>query len=223
MEKLFVPAGERFSMNYGVFYPENYKDLPLLIYLHGAGERGLEYDHLYRHGVPRLINEGREIPAVVLCPQCPADRVWDNVVTELKEIIDTVAEQFSIKPDRICLTGSSMGGFGSWMTALTFRNFFSAVAPVAGGGMAWRGEALKTTPVRAYHGDLDEPVPLVYSELMVNSVNEKGGSAELIVLKGFGHNDGIYHAYFETDLLDWLLSKRRTDFTPIPEPYSIYF
>ena len=99
MKKLFVPAGERFSMNYGVFYPENYKDLPLLIYLHGAGERGLEYDHLYRHGVPRLINEGREIPAVVLCPQCPADRVWDNVVTELKEIIDTVAEQFSIKPD----------------------------------------------------------------------------------------------------------------------------
>ena len=223
MKKLLVPAGERFSMNYGVFYPENYENLPLLVYLHGAGERGLNYDHIYRHGVPRLIAEGREIPAVVLCPQCPADRVWDNVVTELKAVIDAVAEEFSILPDRICLTGSSMGGFGTWMTGLTFSNFFSAIAPVAGGGMAWRCEALKTTPVLAYHGDLDEPVPLVYSRLMVDSVNEKGGNAELTVLKGFGHNDGIWHAYSETDLIERLLSFRRADFTPIPEPYSIHF
>lgn len=223
MKRMVVSAGDRASMNYGVFYPEKYEDLPLLVYLHGAGERGTVYDHIYRHGVPELIAGGREIPAVVLCPQCPADRVWDNVVTELKAIIDTVAERFSIKPDRICLTGSSMGGFGTWMTALTYPDFFAGIAPVAGGGMMWRAARLVKMPVRAFHGTEDDVVPIAYSEMMVDGVNKSGGSAELIRLSGLGHNDGIAAAYSESDLIDRLLSCRRTDFTPVPEPYSQCF
>lgn len=219
----FYPKEQNNLMNYGVFFPDDYKDLPLLIYLHGAGERGLKYDHLYRHGVARMISEGKEIPAVVLIPQCPEEFVWDNVVEKVKEIIDQTAKEYAIKPDRICITGSSMGGFGTWMMGLTYKNFFSGIAPIAGGGMAWRTANLKNTPVYAIHGSEDEPVKPIYSQMMCERVNEEGGNAKLLMLEGFGHNDGIYHAYYNTDVIDWLLSCRRTDFKELPEAYSENF
>lgn len=219
----FYPKEQNNLMNYGVFFPDDYKDLPLLIYLHGAGERGLKYDHLYRHGVARMISEGKEIPAVVLIPQCPEEFVWDNVVENVKEIIDRTAKEYAIKPDRICITGSSMGGFGTWMMGLTYKNFFSGIAPIAGGGMAWRTMNLKNTPVYAIHGSDDEPVNCVYSKMMCQWVNNFGGNAKLTILDGFGHNDGIYHAYYNTDVIDWLLSCRRTDFNELPEAYSENF
>ena len=206
-----------FDMNYKVFYPDNYEALPLIVYLHGAGERGKNISHLYRHGIPKLISEGKEIPAVVLCPQCPDWCVWNNVVDRVKKIIDGVAEEFEIKKDRICITGSSMGGFGTWMMGKTYPSFFAAIAPVAGGGMSWRTSKLRTTPVLAVHGREDTVVPPVYSQLMVDGVNSNGGSAELIVLDGYGHNDGIDYAYRHTKIIEWLVNHRRTDFIYVPE------
>lgn len=206
-----------FNMTYDVYFPDEYRGLPLLVYLHGAGERGTEISHVYRHGVPKLIHEGQEIPAVVLCPQCPTWAVWDNVVSTVKAVIDHVAAQFAILPDRICITGSSMGGFGTWMMGKTYPNFFSAIGPVAGGGMSWRCSNLRTTPVYAIHGGADSCVPPIYSELMVNSVNAAGGKGKLLLLEGKEHNDGIDDAYRNTDLIPWLLSMRRTDFSIIPE------
>ncbi len=204
-------------MNYGVAYPDNYKDLPLLVYLHGAGERGTQFDHIYLHAIPKLLREGREFPAVVLYPQCPAPFIWNNMVKELKEIIDIVVKEYDIKPDRILLTGSSMGGYGTWETAMCYPEFFAAIAPVAGGGVAWRTAKLKNMPIKTYHGSIDTVVEPIQSELMVRAVNNEGGNAELIYLDNMGHNDGIDYAYRNTDLIDWLLSHRRTDFTHIPE------
>ena len=209
-----------FSMNYRVYVPKETKELPLLVYLHGAGERGDtpdKIDHILRHGIPKLINEGREFPAVVLCPQCPTNAVWDNIVFEVKALIDTVAREYAILPDRILLTGSSMGGYGTFAMALAFPSFFAAIAPVSGGNMSWRASNLKTTPVIAAHGACDTLVPPVCSELMVDAVNAAGGKAELLLLDGMGHNDAIDYAYRQTDLIDRLLAYRRTDFTPVPE------
>ena len=206
------------TLNYILFLPEKpLADLPLLIYLHGAGERGQNLEHLYRHAIPKFINEGREYEALVLCPQCPANAVWDNVVYKLKELIDSVVQEYGVKKDRICITGSSMGGFGTWMMGLTFRNFFSAIAPVAGGGMSWRCSNLCKTPVFAMHGDKDAVVPIGYSQLMVDSLRKSGGEAEFEILEGYGHNDGIEKAYSDNRLTDWLLSKRRSDFSYVPE------
>ena len=73
-----------FGMNYVVCHPEKYEDLPLIIYLHGAGERGVNVANVYRHGIPELVAEGCEIPAILLFPQCPAWAVWDNVADRLK-------------------------------------------------------------------------------------------------------------------------------------------
>lgn len=89
--------------------------------------------------------------------------------------------------------------------------------------MPWRAGNLRTTPVRTWHGDEDDTVALVNSELMVDAVNRAGGNAALHVLKGFGHNDGIEEAYYRTELLSWLIGQRRTDFTPVPEALSEYF
>ena len=213
----------KIKMNYGVYTPENYNELPLIVYLHGAGERGEEFSHLERHGISRLLSEGKEYPAVILTPQCPAQFVWDNVVTELKEIIDLVVSEYGIKEDRISITGSSMGGFGTWMMGVTYNNFFAGIAPVAGGSMSWRMQNLKTTPVYAFHGDKDTLVPPIYSELCVNAVNANGGNAKLEILENYGHNDGINYAYEHTDLIEWLILQRRTDFSKVPEFCSHLF
>ena len=205
-------SGKRVDLSYRVFCPENYRGLPLLIFLHGAGERGVDtLDVLYRHGIPRLICDGAEIPAVVLCPQCPSDMVWDNVVLEVKDIIDKTAEEYGILSDRIVLTGSSMGGFGTWALGLAYPDFFAAIAPVCGGGMAWRAGliARAKTPVLAYHGTEDVSVVPEYSKIMINRVKSEGGEARLVMLDGMGHNDGANYAYRETELVDWLLSQRR--------------
>ncbi len=96
-----------YKMNYLVYFPDDIKDLPLIVFLHGAGERGDKWDHLFRHGLAKLLNEGRAYPAVVLCPQCPAQFIWNNVVADLKEIIDAVIKEYGIQRDRVLLTGSS--------------------------------------------------------------------------------------------------------------------
>lgn len=207
----------QFNMNYKVFYPDNFEDLPMIVYLHGAGERGTDSSHLFRHGIPKLISEGKEFNAVILCPQCPAFNVWDNVVDRVKGIIDTVAEEFHIKKDRITITGSSMGGFGTWMMGKTYPTFFAAIAPVAGGGMSWRAAKLSKTPIFAVHGNQDDAVPFVYSQLMVDAAKANGASVELLELDGFGHNDGIDYAYRNTKLINWLINQRRTDFEYVPE------
>lgn len=198
-------------------------DLPLLVYLHGAGERGTDLSHLTRHAVPRLVAEGKDFPAVILCPQCPVEYVWDNIVDRVKALIDRIAAQYSIRKDRICLTGSSMGGFGTWMLAMTYPNFFSAIAPVAGGGMSWRCGNLRSTPVYAVHGDCDEAVPYVYTRMLSDALQTAGADVRCRVLTGSGHNDGIEKAYEETDMIEWLLAQRRTDFTAVPETCSEWF
>lgn len=218
MEIKTYPANEKCRMNYVVAHPSEYMDLPLLVYLHGAGERGTNIEHVYRHGIPKLIREGREINAVVLYPQCPGQFIWNNVVESLKELIDSVACEYGISRDRIMLTGSSMGGYGTWETAMCYPETFAAIAPVAGGGVVWRTSKLKNVPVIAYHGKLDSAVPISQSEIMVGFTNKFGGKAELIAIDGCEHNEGIDFAYRNTDLIERLLSYRKTDFSHVPEP-----
>lgn len=207
-------------MNYGIALPNdisNYDALPLLVYLHGAGERGNNFDHVYRHGIPKLLKEGKEYPAVILFPQCPAPYIWNNVVQELKRLIDRIVQEYGIQKDRIVLTGSSMGGYGTWEMAMCYPETFAAIAPVAGGGVVWRAVKLKNVPVLAYHGETDTLVPPSQSEILVERTNENGGAATLHILSGLGHNDGIDYAYRETNLIERLLAYRKSNFDHVPE------
>ena len=134
MKKIINYSEEADSLNNIVYIPNNVNtdicELPLLVYLHGAGERGSNLSHLSRHAIPQIIDNGGEYPAVVLCPQCPADAVWNNIPAKIKNTIDITVGEYGIKPDRIVLTGSSMGGFGSVMMGMTYRNFFAGIAAV---------------------------------------------------------------------------------------------
>lgn len=198
------------GMNYWVFSPTKRKDgLPFIVYLHGAGERGKNIQHLDRHGLAKRLCEGFEIEAVVLCPQCPADCVWDNLPHELKCLIDEIAEKYRVDKDRITITGSSMGGFGTWMLGMTYPNDFAGLAPVAGGGMEWRASNLITTPIRAYHGKRDTSVSYLHTQMMADAVRDRGGRVETVFFEELGHNDAIDHTYFHTDILSWLLSQKR--------------
>ncbi len=211
-KKVILHNTSEFGMNCLVYSPENCENLPMIVYLHGAGERGTVIEHLYRHGLAKMMNSGLDIPAVVVCPQCPAWAVWDNVVDKVKGLIDSVAKEFSVDMSRITVTGSSMGGYGTFMMGLTYPNFFAGIAPVAGGGMSWRAIRLRNTPVLAVHGVKDGVVPFIYSELMVDILKNSGRNVELISLKNFDHNDGIDFAYRCTKLISWLLAQKRKDF-----------
>ncbi len=222
-QDIFIRQGSQ-TLNYVVYAPKDHKDsLPMIVFLHGAGERGTHIEHLSRHGLPKLIAEGREYEAIILCPQCHECFVWNNLVRDLKQVIDHVADKYRVDKARISITGGSMGGFGTWEMGLTYPSFFSAIAPICGGGLSWRASNLINTPVLAYHGALDPVVPLVYSELMVNAVNQSGGHASLCVFENLGHNDAIDMAYRNSDLVEQLLQARRDNFEPVSEALSQWF
>lgn len=219
MNEKLVLRDDTCRMNYFVFTPDDYTDLPLVVYLHGAGERGENTEHVFRHGLPRLIREGREYPAVVLCPQCPRHVIWNNIVEEVKALIDRIAAEYGIGKDRILITGSSMGGYGTWEMAACYPTLFAGAAPVAGGGVGWRAGRMRSLPIKAYHGTADGVVPIIHSQLMVDCLP----NAELVPLEGYNHGDGINYAYEHTDLMEWLLQQRRTDFSYVPEVCEEWF
>ena len=110
-----------------------------------------------------------------------------------------------------------MGGFGSVMMGMTYRNFFAGIAAVSGGGMSWRSENLSSTPMLFYHDDKDDVVPVEYSLMLFHELKRKGFEAEMKILEGFGHNDGIEKAYEDPYLVNWLIDLRRQNFNLIPE------
>lgn len=198
------------SFNYFVNVPEcnEGEKLPLVIFLHGAGERGCDPEKLFVHGPCKYIRAGRKIPAVVVAPQCPDGFVWNQLTVELKELIDFVCCEYSIDMERVSITGISMGGYGTWEMGMSYPGFFSALGPVCGGGISWRVSVIGKTPVWAIHGDADTVVPPVNSIELCQRLKSAGGEVELTLLHGVGHNSWEF-AYERTTLIDWLISKKR--------------
>ena len=204
-KKCFIPNVG--NMRVWIWSPEQIEgELPCILFLHGAGERGRDFEILCRQGLPKYLAAGREIPAVVVCPQCPEGFVWDNLVFQLNEIISSAMLDYPVDRRKVSLTGLSMGGFGAWAYAITVPRLFYRLAPICGGGMSWRAPALLKIPVWAFHGDADTEVPPVYSQLMVERLNRAGGDAVLTMFPGVGHN-AWDPAYLQTDLIRWLLGE----------------
>jgi predicted peptidase len=188
--------------------PDNYDPakecLPLIVFLHGAGERGSDINLVKIHGVPKIFDKANDLRVVTVSPQCELNMVWNSQVYELKAFIDHIVEEYNIDKQRISITGLSMGGFGTWAMGLTFPDYFSALAPVCGGsGMIWLAHLLKDIPIRAFHGTDDTVVLPSGSIEMVNAVNEAGGKAQLTLYDGVGHDSWV-QAYEQTDLIKWL-------------------
>ena len=137
----------RLSFPYVLALPQDYDALPdkrwpLVVMLHGAGERGDDYDVLCRHGFLRRAAAGEEFPFLLAAPQCPADKYWGGYIESLNDFLDGLFDRLRVDADRVYLTGLSMGGTGTWLWAMANPERFAAIAPVCGTGICWYGEAL---------------------------------------------------------------------------------
>ena len=199
------------EMRYLLYLPPDYnedvkKRWPMMLYLHGSGERGDDLEQVKAHGPPKHIAQGQDYPLVVVSPQCPEDSWWD--VDELLALLDEVTESYRIDLDRVYVTGLSMGGFGTWYLAARQPERFAAIAPICGGGKVADAPRLKDLPIWAFHGRKDGTVSPRKSREMVNAVNEAGGSAKLTVYPEADH-DSWTQTYANPELYEWLLSHHR--------------
>ncbi len=189
------------------YTPEHAEEkLPLVIQLHGAGERGAGQEDLKLvdiHGFSALLQK-QDFPCITVMPQCPKDSFWAARVESIIEFVAQLKAYFPVDESRVFLTGLSMGGFGTWFTAMARPDLFAAIAPVCGGGMPWNARVL-TMPVWAFHGAEDLTVTARHSDEMVAALQKADRDVTYTRMDGVGHNVWV-HAYTE-ELMQWLLSK----------------
>lgn len=189
---------------------EKVEKLPLVIQLHGAGERGYGKEDLQKvdiHGFSKYLKEA-EHNCVVIMPQCPINTFWAAKTESVIEFIEDVIKEYNIDEERVYLTGLSMGGYGTWFISMARPDLFAAIAPVCGGGMAWNADVLKM-PIWAFHGTEDSIVSVVQSDEMVNKLREHQADVTYSRIDGVGHN--VWDYTYKKELLEWLLSKKRVN------------
>ncbi len=197
------------QMGYLLYFPNNYdkqESWPLLLFLHGAGERGDDLELVKKHGPPKLIAEGKDFPFIVVSPQCPKNLWWQH--TELTALLDHIVKTHKVDEDRICVTGLSMGGFGIWRLSAFTQHRFAAIAPICGGGETYWAQKFPHLPVWVFHGAKDSAVPLERSQEMVDALKKAGGRPKLTVYPEAGHNSWT-ETYNNPEFYEWLLAQKR--------------
>jgi predicted peptidase len=200
------------NCNYLLFLPESYgeekKSWPLMLFLHGAGERGNDLKLVKKHGPPKIVEKQKDFPFIVVSPQCPKDQWWDEDLDVLINLLDEIITKYDVDEQRVYLTGLSMGGFGTWALGSRYADRFAAIAPICGGGNLSMVLKLTDMPIWAFHGAKDNVVPMEQSEQMVNMINKRGGNAKLTIYPEAGH-DSWTKTYDNPEFYDWLLSHQR--------------
>jgi predicted peptidase len=201
------------SCRYLLFLPDGYnkqkQGWPLILFLHGAGERGSDLKKVKIHGPPKIVEKQKDFPFIVVSPQCPEDDWWTDKIEVLIHLLDDIVARYNVDTERIYLTGLSMGGYGTWALAAKYPERFAAIAPICGGGNRIMAFRLKDVPVWAFHGAKDNVVPLKQSEEMVDTIKAGGGNAKLTVYPDAGH-DSWTETYNNRELYDWFLEHRKT-------------
>lgn len=182
---------------------------PLIVFLHGSGERGDDLALVRKHGPPKLLAAGGTIPAIVASPQCPADEIWNPHAVHA--LTRTLIDSHRIDPDRVYLTGISMGGFGTWETAFEYPDTYAAIAPICGGCGVRRLMAAKLAemPCWIFHGGADEVVPPENSTRIHAALEALGAPVKLTIYEGVGH-DSWTRTYENPEFWTWLLARNRT-------------
>jgi len=203
------------KLDYLLYVPESYdasadKEWPLLVFLHGAGERGDDLELVKKHGPPKKIAAGESMPLIVASPQCPKDDWWEpNTVMIL---IEGLEKKLKIDPDRIYLTGLSMGGFGTWNTATRYPDKFAAIAPICGGGSDFMaGRRLEEMPVWCFHGGKDTSVPIEQSRRIIDTLRAKGNDQVKFTIYPEAGHDSWTASYDNPKLYDWFLRHTLAD------------
>ena len=195
---------------YIAYIPDNISDRPaLIIQLHGAGERGNGGDELEKilvHGYAKIVNDNNLDNCILIMPQCPTNSFWAAKVESIKKFIDQMIETYQANTDKIYLCGLSMGGFGTWYTAMAHPDQFAALLPCCGGGMAWNADTLKM-PIWTFHGLEDDVVSPNQTIEMVEALKKTNPNVKCNLLEGIGHNS--WNQAFTEETLKWLLSQSK--------------
>ncbi len=204
-ENLFERNGE--YLRYYRHDPAGAGKKPLLVYLHGAGSRGDDLSLMSRLCVFKEMDEGREIDAVIVAPQCHKDN-WNDQYETLTAFIRSMIDEPMIDESRVYICGASMGGYGTWAMITSHPDWFAAAVPVCGGGMYWNAGRLKNVPIWAFHGALDTTVLSEESIHMVKAVNNNGGHAKLTIYPDVAH-DAWTPAFADDEMWAWMFAQRR--------------
>jgi predicted peptidase len=216
-----LKARENIEIDYLLFLPKGYeakgeKRWPLILFLHGSGERGTNVWKVATHGPPKNVTSHPDFPFIVVSPQCHEGRIWSN--DQLLPLLEEIIRTYKVDKGRVYLTGLSMGGYGTWSLGLTYPELFAAIVPICGGGefispflsSRDKPETLRSLGIWAFHGAKDPVVPLAESERMVELSKKLGvREAKLTVYPEAGH-DAWTETYKNPDLYEWLLKHKRS-------------
>lgn len=222
-EELKFSITRKVELKYLYYLPQDYdakgkKQWPLMLFLHGAGERGTDVQRVAIHGPMSMVKQGTNFPFIVIAPQCPEGQRWDS--ESLNRLLDHVIDKYSVDTNRVYLTGLSMGGYGTWSLGVSYPQRFAAIAPICGGGqvidvvLAGYGKPFNPVtylPVWAFHGAKDPVVPVEESERMLAAMKRINAvDAKLTVYPGVEHNSWT-QTYNNPKLYEWLLSHSLKD------------
>jgi predicted peptidase len=199
--------------DYLLYLPEDYnkdkgKRWPLVLHLHGIGERGDDVSRVKGHGLPRLVEEGRKFPFILVSPQCPERSWWESETDMLIALLDEIEVNYRVDKNRIYLMGLSMGGFGTWALAAKQPERFAAIAPICGGGDPKTAPLIKNIPMWVFHGEKDDVVDPAKSQEMVDAVKAAGGNPKFTLYPGVDH-DAWDPTYANEEFWKWLLAQRK--------------
>lgn len=200
---------------YVVFVPHNYdgtKEVPVILFLHGAGETKGGTAMPIQQGIANHIKGKREktFPAITIIPQAET-RGWQAEGPNAKRalaMLDATMKEYKCDPKRVYLTGLSMGGFGTWSVAFHHPDRWAAIVPICGGGDPKGAEKIKDIPCWVWHGDQDRAVKVDMSRQMVEALKKSGGNPRYTELAHVGHNSWD-SAYAADDLYAWLFAQKK--------------
>ncbi len=200
---------------------------PLILFLHGAGERGDNLETVKYHGIPSFLDKDSSFPFIVVSPQCSADSYWTEDLDVLMSLVTTIVTSYHVDTKRIYLTGMSMGGVGAWNLALQYPDYFAALVPVCGAVtlpqhrreefteivteemLPEKLQVLRHMPVWAFHGDQDDIIPMNESVMITNYLKNIHSNVHLTIYSGVGHDSWV-NAYQHRELYKWLLQQKLT-------------
>ena len=202
------------TMDYLLYLPNDFESnpneqMPMLVFLHGSGERGNDLEKVKVHGPPKLIAQGKPMPFVVLSPQCPSNTDWDTET--LYALIKQIASQYRVDEKKVYLTGLSMGGAATWDLAMEYPEYFAAIAPVCGPvnrNYPARAAELKDLPIMVFHGAMDDVVPISGAATMIKRLQELGNSARIVIYPDANH-DSWTATYENPELYKWFMKQTR--------------
>ncbi|NIY94424.1 prolyl oligopeptidase family serine peptidase [Vibrio diazotrophicus] len=209
LRKLCKELENRFSTKFFVYLPKEYNERddkwPLIVSLHGSGERGTDLELLKKEGIPKLIEEGADFPFVMVFPQCEAFSAWDP--DRIKLLVEELVDSYHIDQSRLYLTGYSLGGYGTWATAIKYPELFAAIAPICGFALLNDVVRLSSIPVWTFNGENDEVMPYKVTEEIANIINKSGGDAKFTLYVDTGHNCWD-ETYRNEELYTWFMSHK---------------